>query len=567
MEKILGIYVRVSTIHQVDGVSVDSQIRKGIECHTKNGYTNYEIFQELPKSGELSLKDRPQLKRLFDKIENGTIHGVSIYSIARLSRGDDSLNNLLKSTIIKSGAELFEDGNKINLKDLGEELMVDFKFLMSRFERNTTKKRVKDNMKQIVLNGRIFGGPMLPFGYKKGENKELLIDENESVIVKKIYQYCIKGFGTKVISNKLNDEKIPTKRNSVSKGYMKVKGQRKTNFLWRDSVVYRILTNPIYKGKRTFKGEQLDTPKTMIVESSVFDKVQEILKKRKHNVNTKKKYVYQLKGLLKCQKCGNRLYGRKREDLSDNQYICSSQRHKNEFCGLRGLNIDFWDNFVWKTIFQLPKGVEECLTKLSEKENLQKQKDDILELEKEIIELKNKRESLIDTLSNPELKTKSTIIKRLNEIELNIELVEERRRSRKKMISYMNDKKVIIDHIKNIVNEIKSKKSTTELEKQMIFQTLINRIVVDWDSNKLCHVVLIEYSIDKLTNFLLTNESVVDYKKWGYSFRKIKIEDNFNIYRVLKLEGEKLIDEEFKIQLEDNKIKLISKILSSKLKK
>jgi hypothetical protein len=51
-----------------------------------------------------------------------------------------------------------------------------------------------------------------------------------------------------------------------------------------------------------------------------------------------------LKGLIVCPVCGMRFYGRKRVDLSDNQYICCSQRLKN-FCGNRGMNIDKMNNF------------------------------------------------------------------------------------------------------------------------------------------------------------------------------------------------------------------------------
>ena len=73
---------------------------------------------------------------------------------------------------------------------------------------------------------------------------------NEKALFQLIYQLSIQGKGTKVISNYLNDNNIPTKRNNVLNGHLLVKGVRKTEFKWRDSVIYNILTNTIYIGER-----------------------------------------------------------------------------------------------------------------------------------------------------------------------------------------------------------------------------------------------------------------------------------------------------------------------------
>ena len=51
----------------------------------------------------------------------------------------------------------------------------------------------------------------------------------------------VEGNGTKVISNYLNDNAIPTKRMRIQSGSsLKVKGKKKNHFVWRDSVVYSI---------------------------------------------------------------------------------------------------------------------------------------------------------------------------------------------------------------------------------------------------------------------------------------------------------------------------------------
>ena len=51
-------------------------------------------------------------------------------------------------------------------------------------------------------------------------------------------------------------------------------------FLWRDSVIYKILTNSIYKGERLFVGKVYNSP--VIISPEIFDSVQLLLKKRNY---------------------------------------------------------------------------------------------------------------------------------------------------------------------------------------------------------------------------------------------------------------------------------------------
>ena len=81
-----------------------------------------------------------------------------------------------------------------------------------------------------MKNGKVGGGLLINYGYTKDENKMLVIDPVESKVVKLIYQLCLEGKGTKVISNYLNENNIPTKRMNVKNSSMKVKGKKKINF-------------------------------------------------------------------------------------------------------------------------------------------------------------------------------------------------------------------------------------------------------------------------------------------------------------------------------------------------
>lgn len=71
------------------------------------------------------------------------------------------------------------------------------------------------------------------YGYVNNENGELVIQKEEAVIVRRIFDAYLGGKGSYAIAKELRKEGIPTIRGS--------KG-------WQDSVVKNILQNPVYEG-------------------------------------------------------------------------------------------------------------------------------------------------------------------------------------------------------------------------------------------------------------------------------------------------------------------------------
>ena len=343
----IGIYTRVSTEEQKSkGISLHDQEQRGIEFCIENNY-EYELFEDGGISGETPIEKRPQLNLLIEKllakpkkIDGADVHeffGIYVTEIDRLTR-DTRIGRFIKETLIENKIKLFvSDGKETNFDDPSENLLFELKGLLSEFENKKTKVRIRNTLKRNAIDGKAGGGKLLNYGYTKDKLKILIVNNEEAAIVKKVFKLSLDGYGTRKIAQLLNDEKILTKR-MTENASMKVRTQKTVTFIWRDSVIYKILTNPIYKGKRLYKGEFYDCP--AIINEHAFDAVQVLLKERKNTKNTTNKYFYLLKGLIYCARCGSRMYGRKRLDLSDNQYICSSQRYSQKYCGNRGINID-----------------------------------------------------------------------------------------------------------------------------------------------------------------------------------------------------------------------------------
>jgi site-specific DNA recombinase len=523
----LAIYARVSTQKQVDkGISIDDQIRRGKEfCHTNK--FSYEIFVDEGYSGDLPIEERPALTSLFEKIflKKKELDGVFVVDFDRLTRNAKEALTI-REILIDNDVQLFELNGPVNLKDPTQELLIGIKGLLGAFERKKTIVRIKRTIETSVLQGKVLGGKLTNYGYKKDADKKLIIDPVEEIVVKKIYQLSLDGKGTKTIAEILNKEGIPTKRMNLGAAKMTVKGVEKKNFIWRDAVIHRILTNPLYKGERHFKEHIIKCP--AIVDESVFDSIQLSLKKRSTFKNTTNKHFYLLKGLLICAKCSSRFYGRKREDLSDNQYICSSQRFRDEYCGSRGINITKLENWVWGSVLSLPEDLKKALSSRVEEVQVKNRNLAIAELESMKLDLENEAERLINLFATNENKENRFIKKRLNEIESEVIKIES---SIKKMESQniKSEQEVeTLTFLEQNINPLKKGNPTKE-KKQEVVRALIDNIKIHWDNVNLNHQIQINYRFDKHSEILLTKNLKLTYKKMGYSIRAKQFQEDVKI--------------------------------------
>jgi DNA invertase Pin-like site-specific DNA recombinase len=360
----VGIYCRVSSDEQATkGVSIHDQQKRGIEYCLQMGY-DYELFVDAGFSGTLDIGQRPRLDALMDLVyaKPREIDAIFVTDYDRLSRSVE-LGFLLKKEFLERGVKLIENGNEINLNDESQDLLVGLKNLISSHEVKKLVARLKRSLERNVMDGKAGGGSLYNYGYTKDGNKKLVIDEYESVVIKDIYSSYINGLSTKEIAEKLNHEGVPTKRMRMMDGSLLVKNKKrgatdkvkKTEFKWSQTVVHKILTNTVYKGERPYKGKKYPCP--AIIDADRFDLIQSMLKRANNFKNTNNKHFYLLKGLMKCGGCGNNFYGRKKTNLTDNYYTCSTHIFGN-WCGNKGVGIDNLNNLVWVALLNLPNDIE-----------------------------------------------------------------------------------------------------------------------------------------------------------------------------------------------------------------
>jgi len=326
-----AVYVRVSTDKQ-------DVTRQNEDISNYCNYKGYKIDRTFEETMSGTIKNRPVLKEMMEYISTNQIKVLLISELSRLGRTNEITNIIEELTengvnliTLKEGiSTLDEDGKPNHIAGLLTDILAG----INKFELKTMKYRIESGLRASALNGNVNGGPFLPYGYKRGDDKKYHIDENESYMIKYIYKLYLEGNGTQKIKNRLNAE-----------GYQTRKGVK-----WSEQTVYRILNNNIYRGKREYKGELIDLPELQIIPTDTFNGVQRRLRSHynKIGINVKHNLKIERRKII-CGICGKTYYAHKRSNGKDNAYKCISRRY-GENCGNVAVNIDKLTNSIDKVI-------------------------------------------------------------------------------------------------------------------------------------------------------------------------------------------------------------------------
>ena len=171
----VAIYIRVSTLHQIDRDSLPMQ-RQDLIAYAKLilNTDDVTVFEDAGYSGKNTI--RPEFQKMMSQLRTGTYTHLLVWKIDRISR------NLLDF------AEMYQE-----LKDLGVtfvskneqfdtstamgEAMLKIILVFAELERNMTSERVAATMISRASNGQWNGG-RIPYGYDYDpEEQTLALDD------------------------------------------------------------------------------------------------------------------------------------------------------------------------------------------------------------------------------------------------------------------------------------------------------------------------------------------------------------------------------------------------------
>jgi len=223
-------------------------------------------------------------------------------------------------------------------------------------------KKVRSALRIKKQNGEFLSN-YAPYGYKKDplNKNRLIVDVESSEVVKRIFEMCKLGKGSKIIARTLNHAKVLTPLQYKQKFFGAFKS-KDSKGLWHAVSVIDILRNRVYLGdtvqgiydcvrfkrtpnKRKPKEAWIITPNTHepIIDAETWELAQLRIDSRKRVFENKHVQVYA--GLLRCEDCGYALsYANVRgiENYTCGQY----RRHGTDICSSHYIRKELLDQVV-----------------------------------------------------------------------------------------------------------------------------------------------------------------------------------------------------------------------------
>lgn len=225
-------YCRVSTDsrEQQNSFSVQLAYYKSlIENHEDWQFVG--IYADEARSGT-KLQKRDDFLRMMKDCEDGKIGIIITKSVTRFARNTvDSIQAIRR--LKELGVAVFFEKESINsLSEKSEQMLTILSSLAQGEAESVSTNNKWAVIKRFQDGTFILGTPA--YGYTKDENGELVIQEEEAEVVRRIFREYLNGKGTYAIAKDLSEEGLPTIRSAEK---------------WNDGVIKEMLLNPIYTGK------------------------------------------------------------------------------------------------------------------------------------------------------------------------------------------------------------------------------------------------------------------------------------------------------------------------------
>lgn len=257
--------------------SLDAQYEAGKAYVTSQKSEGWRVYKRYDDGGYSGGNiERPGLKQLMQDIESGYINCVVVYKVDRLSRSLSDFFKLME-TFDRKGISFVSVTQSFNTTNSMGKLTLNILLSFAQFEREVTGERIRDKISASKKKGMWMGG-IVPLGYDIVERK-LIPNAEETKTINHIFESYLEVKSIDLLKEKLNFEGIKTKQWQAKSG--KTYGKTK----WTNSMLGRVLRNPVYIGKIHHKGNVYDGDHNGIVGETLFNQIQELLNSQNRRNN------------------------------------------------------------------------------------------------------------------------------------------------------------------------------------------------------------------------------------------------------------------------------------------
>lgn len=270
--------------------------------------------------------ERPNFKRMMADIESGKVNCVVTKDLSRFGREHIMMDYYLEFVFPEKRVRYIAVAeNEDTEKGLSD--FVPFKNLFNEWFAKDTSRKVKNSLAAKFEAGERVSA-YAPLGYKKHPDvkNKLVIDEETSWIIRRIYTLAFYGAGAAKITRTLTQEKVPTpgwlnyQRDGTFANIYRDAPEEK-RYAWTIAQVKSILkdetyigntihyreTNILYKNKKRIRKPQeqslrVEGTHEALISRDVFDRVQDLSAKRRRSQKNAVTQIFA--GLVRCADCG-----------------------------------------------------------------------------------------------------------------------------------------------------------------------------------------------------------------------------------------------------------------------
>jgi site-specific DNA recombinase len=225
-------YCRVSTDNEEQATSYDTQIQHYREyIISKPEWELVDIYADEGISAT-NTKKRDDFNRMIDDCKLGLIDLVITKSISRFARNTVDCLNYIRE-LKEMNIPVFFEKENINTMDAKGEVLITIMASLAQQESESLSQNVKLGMQYRFQQGKIMVNTTCFLGYDKDDKGNLVINQKQAEVVKRIFREYLEGKSILAICRGLERDKIKTSRG---------------NARWHDSSVRKILENEKYMG-------------------------------------------------------------------------------------------------------------------------------------------------------------------------------------------------------------------------------------------------------------------------------------------------------------------------------
>jgi len=378
------IYARVSSTDESQ--SYDRQIEDLKPLATYKRLEVVKIFADKISGFKKSLDERVEFNKMVDFISANNIKHILVSELSRLSRRTKDIIDFVTECnskgicihVQKSGLTTLNDDGTVNAT---AKMIITTLSGVAEMESENTSYRVRSGKLNAAKNGLGFNQKI--YGYHKGEDGRPVINEDEAILVRTMFDMVLEGHGTRKIAKYLN-ENYTTKE-------------------WKIGSINSILRNTFYKGDRRYKVSEKNgqieyafTEVPAIVTADKFDEVQQYINARKRFVSPRTVHTNPFASMIKCE-CGAVMHQVVIPNARLNLYRCSIK------CGIQSVNRDFLIDEVRRVLEKNAQEFKEADVKAKLKKTIKVDSANVTQCERQIRSLKDKIDRAYDRYDDDEI--------------------------------------------------------------------------------------------------------------------------------------------------------------------